>query len=87
MTSPTSSVRVLQELDYVQLARDVHDYETGTRGTVIAAHPDADSYTVELHDEEGETLEAVPCARLDLVLLQAAHEAAESRSTNGHPRP
>ena len=75
---------VIQELDYVKLIRPVAEVPIGARGTVLSARPGIDLFTVEFHDSDGETLEVIPCERLDLALVKAARAAA--RSANGRPQ-
>jgi hypothetical protein len=51
----------------------LHDYvefRDGTRGTVVDAYTDHDTFTVEVTDEEGRTLELLPAHRRDLRVLE-----------------
>jgi hypothetical protein len=45
--------------DTVLLAVEKDGHPQGTAGAVVDAYPEAERYTVELFDDEGETLELV----------------------------
>ena len=47
----------------------------GTRGTVVSADPNADSYTIETAEDEGRLVFAT---RLDVTLLQRARDRANN---------
>jgi hypothetical protein len=38
----------------------------GRKGTIVDAYPDADKYTVELFDEDGDTVDIVDCTSRQL---------------------
>jgi hypothetical protein len=46
----------VEELDVVELLHPLEGFDTGTRGAVVSAWPEADDYTVEVVDESGKTL-------------------------------
>ena len=71
----------IEELDYVELARDIEGFPAGTRGTVVSADPAADSYTVEVSDDEGASLEFLFGERADFVLLQRARQVARGNGS------
>jgi hypothetical protein len=53
----------------------LHDYvelRDGRRGTVVDAYPERDTFTVEISDEDGRTLELLPAHRKDLRVLARA---------------
>jgi hypothetical protein len=44
----------------------------GRKGTIVDAYPDADRYTVELFDEDGDTVDIVDCTSRQLERLKRA---------------
>jgi len=57
------------ELDVVRLVRRLGAAAPGAEGTVVAAHPDADTYTVELTDPAGAVVGLVEARRADLAVI------------------
>lgn len=60
----------IDELAVVELTHDVEKYHAGAVGTVVAAHPREDAYTVEFSDAQGRTLDLVACHAADLRVTQ-----------------
>ena len=60
----------IDELTVVQLTHDIGVYPKGAVGTVVAAHPDADAYTVEITDAQGRTVDLLACSSEDLRLAR-----------------
>jgi DNA-binding protein HU-beta len=72
--------------DYVALVRKVERFPVGTRGTVVALHPEDRLFTVEVSDDEGRTLDLLPVRRMDIELLEAVGDTrrvAEMRPRAG----
>jgi hypothetical protein len=47
----------------VELTNDVWGVKAGTRGYIVDAYPDRDSYTVEFLDENGNEIAVIPLER------------------------
>jgi hypothetical protein len=66
------STTSIEELAVVELTHEVGDFPAGAVGTVVSAHPEDDLFTVEITDENGMTLDLLPCRRVDLRLANPA---------------
>ena len=52
---------------------ELHDYVAladGRRGTIVDVYPERDTFTIEIADDEGRTVELIPAHRKDLRLLE-----------------
>ena len=56
----------IPELAVVEFTREIEGHPAGAVGTVVSAHPDEDSYTVELVDAKGRTVDLVEARGDDL---------------------
>ena len=56
----------IPELAVVEFTHEIGGHPRGAVGTVVAAHPDVDVYTVELTDGAGRTVDLVDTRAGDL---------------------
>ena len=63
---PRTAVGGIPELAVVEFTHEVGGHPVGTVGTVVMAYPEADGYTVELGDGEGNTVDLVDTRGEDL---------------------
>ena len=60
----------IPELAVVEFTRDIDGHPRGAVGVVVSAYPDEDTYTVEIADAAGRTLDLVPARGDDLRITQ-----------------
>ena len=57
------------ELDVIRLVRALGAAGPGAEGTIVAAHPEVDSYTLELVDSSGGVLAVIEAGRADFTVI------------------
>jgi len=57
------------EHDVVRLVRALDQHRPGARGTLVAAHPEVDSYLVEVVEDDGRVLDTVEAHRADFQVV------------------
>ena len=64
----------IPELAVVEFTHEVNGHPRGAVGVVVSAHPDEDTYTVELVDGAGRTADLVHARANDLRITEIARK-------------